>query len=386
MMKIKDIKKNRGFTLLYAVMISSIILAITLGVMSIALKEINFGGSAKDTNDAFFAADTGAECALYYDKENPADNAFTGTATMNCSGSPITLSGVSPLWSFVVPGLGTNGQNCAKVVVDKSDFPTTVVTSKGYNIGDASCASSSTNRVERELQVTYVSNSSNPVLIASPSAANPGDTVTVTFSGIQEPTARDWIGEYTTSAEDNSPFADGSYPDGYAWVYDNGSPDCSQTIVDGTAFASGSCKFIMPSTPGDYNFRIFENDGLTLITASNTVTVSSSSPPAENNPTLVASPSTVSPGDTVTVTFADIPDPTSTDWIGKYNISTPDSDPPYPDWVFGNGCSQSPADGAISSGSCTFVMPSTPGDYNFRFFPNGQGSESLRSNTVTVSP
>ena len=36
--------------------------------MNISLKEIKFGTSARDTNDAFFAADTGAECALFNDK------------------------------------------------------------------------------------------------------------------------------------------------------------------------------------------------------------------------------------------------------------------------------------------------------------------------------
>ena len=39
---IKKIKKNNGFALLYAVMLSSILLAITIGVLNIALKEINF--------------------------------------------------------------------------------------------------------------------------------------------------------------------------------------------------------------------------------------------------------------------------------------------------------------------------------------------------------
>jgi len=65
---IKEIKKNKGFVILFVVTLSSILLAIALGAANIALKEIKFGTSAKDTNNAFFAADTGAELALFNDK------------------------------------------------------------------------------------------------------------------------------------------------------------------------------------------------------------------------------------------------------------------------------------------------------------------------------
>ncbi|MFA5095387.1 MAG: hypothetical protein WC447_01870 [Candidatus Paceibacterota bacterium] len=153
-MKIRIKKRNSGFVILYAVMISSIILAITLGVVNISLKEIKFGTSARDTNNAFFAADAGAECALYYDRSSPANNAFTGTAGPNisCAGASITISGSSPSWNFIVPGLGSSGQGCAKVNVIKN--PSTTIISKGYNNGGASCIQNSST-VERQLEVNY---------------------------------------------------------------------------------------------------------------------------------------------------------------------------------------------------------------------------------------
>jgi hypothetical protein len=281
MMNIIKIKKNRacstklqrsrGFVILYAVMLSSIILAITLGVLNISLQEIKFGTSTRNTNDAFFAADTGAECALYYDKTDPANNAFTGTATVNCSGSPIELLGSFPVWNFVVPGLGNEEQGCAKVTVDKSSPPTTVITSKGYNNGNALCLSSSLDRVERELQVTYTNGSDNPILVASPSIVGPGDIVTVAFDGIQNPVPKDWIGRYLVSAEDESIGEND-------WVYDSGSPDCSQEPAE-EGVSSGSCAFVMPDVLGDYNFRLFADEDLDLIATSNTVTVDSSTPP-----------------------------------------------------------------------------------------------------------
>jgi len=166
-MKLKKIQKNKAFVLLFAVVISSIILAIALGVANISLKEINFGTSARDANDAFFAADTGAECALYYDRSD--NNAFKETTNegegsvpliMTCAGSKISFINKPPPWSFVISGLGSTGQSCAKVTVskDNTSIPTTtIITSKGYNVGSASgdCTSSNPNRVERELEVTY---------------------------------------------------------------------------------------------------------------------------------------------------------------------------------------------------------------------------------------
>ncbi|MFA6524293.1 MAG: hypothetical protein WC264_02890 [Candidatus Paceibacterota bacterium] len=152
-MKIKKIQKNKAFVILFAVMLSSIILAITLGVSNISLKEINFSTSAKNANDAFFAADTGIECALFYDKTGP-NNAFTSglEIPMNCAGSNITLTpnNTPPtFWSFDIVGLGSNGKSCAKVTVDKDTIPNTTIISKGYN----NCILN--NKVERELEVTY---------------------------------------------------------------------------------------------------------------------------------------------------------------------------------------------------------------------------------------
>ena len=133
--------------------LSSIILAIAMGILSIALKETNFGVSARAGNEAFFAADTGAECALYYDKSNLALNAFSGTLDqMICANQNIAINSTgSGFWSFEVFNLGESGKSCAIVTIAKdptSSYATTVI-SKGYN----NCSSSV--KTERELKVTY---------------------------------------------------------------------------------------------------------------------------------------------------------------------------------------------------------------------------------------
>ncbi len=135
-------KSGAGFVILFAVTLSAIFLAIALGISNIALKELKFSTSAKDTNDAFFAADTGVEKALFEDK-------VSGICTPAPCG-PI---------SFIISQLGGAGQSCAKVSVTKTTSPDIItIISKGYNDGGSapgSCTQGS-NSVEREIKVTYL--------------------------------------------------------------------------------------------------------------------------------------------------------------------------------------------------------------------------------------
>ncbi|MDP9249382.1 MAG: LamG domain-containing protein [bacterium] len=151
----KNSKNNKGFVILFAVTLAAILLSIALGVVEIAEKEIRFRTSATATNHAFFAADTGIECALENNKSG--ETAFTdgGPGTISCLGGPVSLQGSSSPWSFVLPGLG-GGSACAYVTVTKNP-PLTTVVSKGYNVGDSSCQSVAANRVERELRVVFSS-------------------------------------------------------------------------------------------------------------------------------------------------------------------------------------------------------------------------------------
>ena len=158
-MILKKLKMNKGFVLLFAVTLAAILLSIALGVANIALKEIKFTTSAKDTNDAFFAADTGAECALMNDKDT--DGTFGGHGVI-CLGGNVSVNDVShtpPTWNFIIGPLGSNGKGCANVTVSKDSAILPIVTtiiSKGYNIGTGVCdGSGGSNIVEREVQVSY---------------------------------------------------------------------------------------------------------------------------------------------------------------------------------------------------------------------------------------
>ena len=129
-----------GFVILFAVTISSILLAVALGAANIAYREVKFSTSSKDANDAFFAADTGIESALLQDKAP--DNICTAPCTQ----------------SFLISRLGSSGQSCVKVTADKTASPSlTTIVAKGYNNGGSvsGACNPTANSVERQLEVNY---------------------------------------------------------------------------------------------------------------------------------------------------------------------------------------------------------------------------------------
>lgn len=128
-----------GFVLLFAVTLAAILLSVALGVVNIAFREVKFGTSARDSNEAFFAADTGLEQAFLNDKN--------GNYTLQ-------EGETSNLWNITVFGLGSTGASCATVTIAKDYIPElrTVIISKGYNVD---CSSNNPNAVEREIKVIY---------------------------------------------------------------------------------------------------------------------------------------------------------------------------------------------------------------------------------------
>ena len=107
--------------------------------------------------------------------------------------------------------------------------------------------------------------------------------------------------------------------------------------------------------------------------------VPTSSPPnqTEENTkaavSLSASPSQVSPGQTITVTFSGAPG-NQKDFIALYKVGVPNGQP-YVSYKFLNGA---------KSGTLTFTAPTTSGDYEFRMFKNNTWTYLGKSNTIKV--
>ena len=159
------LSSKKGFALIFAMMLSAVFLTIVIGVLNITTKELNFSTSVKDSNNAFFAADSGVECALYNDRTDQSTFTTSGPDKIDCFGSVDIMDKNAPIsFSFNVTKLGINGKSCAKVSIvktfDSSDPPVvtaTKITSKGYNTGGDTidCSSGAINRVERQIEVNY---------------------------------------------------------------------------------------------------------------------------------------------------------------------------------------------------------------------------------------
>lgn len=60
-------KEEKGFTLLYAILVSILVLSVGASIISITLKQTILSNSSRDSQLAFYASNTGIECALYWD-------------------------------------------------------------------------------------------------------------------------------------------------------------------------------------------------------------------------------------------------------------------------------------------------------------------------------
>ena len=149
---------QKGFTLFIAIIVMGTLLLITTGIVSLAVKQALISASGRESQHAFYAADTGIECALYWDVQNPLGISAFSTST----GSTIFCNRDTgnPGNQWVVGGSYTSVINyisflpdpyCAIVTVTKGISGSTVIESKGYN----TCDSSNPRRVERAVRATY---------------------------------------------------------------------------------------------------------------------------------------------------------------------------------------------------------------------------------------
>jgi len=154
---------KRAFTLLLAVLVSSILLALGLSIFNIASKQVILSSVGRDSQYAFFAADTGIECALYWDFQQTAFNQGSAIADITCgSGTVPPGNGTARLTKTTVGNVITTtfsfslGPNltdpCANVSIQKNIVSQkTVLESYGYN----NCVTSNPRRTERAIRALY---------------------------------------------------------------------------------------------------------------------------------------------------------------------------------------------------------------------------------------
>ena len=159
--KMKKPKINNlesGITIFIAIIVMGTLLLIATGVVNLAVRQSLISASGRESQHAFYAADTGIECALFWDVKNPAGISAFSTSTGSIIFCNKDANNSDNEWA--VGGSYTSVINrinfapdpfCAIVTVTKGIDGSTKIESKGYN----TCDLSNPRRVERAVRVTY---------------------------------------------------------------------------------------------------------------------------------------------------------------------------------------------------------------------------------------
>lgn len=168
---------NNGIALFIAILTASIAFAIGTGVLNITLKQIKLSSIGEKSTQAFFAADTGLECVLYWDdiRGSGAPDSIFATSTdslpipsagsdFECAGTDIsndwTISSTPPISStaatttFTIK-FGLDSEPCARIIVAKYKDSLGNVRTKVDSRGLNSCDNSDSRRVERGIKMLY---------------------------------------------------------------------------------------------------------------------------------------------------------------------------------------------------------------------------------------
>lgn len=175
-------KNQKGFTILYAMLIAGVLLSIGVSIASISIREIALLASAERSTTAFYVADSGAECALAHDfygpkyfladLVTPAPSDFSGfTCGANNEAYPMSaptystesISGVTyrtstftmhidPSSTVIENPSPDTTARCAVVVVKKNTVDgSTIIDSRGFT----TCDTSNPKVVERGVRINY---------------------------------------------------------------------------------------------------------------------------------------------------------------------------------------------------------------------------------------
>jgi subtilisin family serine protease/uncharacterized protein YegP (UPF0339 family) len=131
----------------------------------------------------------------------------------------------------------------------------------------------------------------------------------------------------------------------------------------------------MPTTPGDYEFRLYLNNGTTPATTSPVVHVTANTPPppSPGNTALAVNNQLAAPGDSITLTLTGAPGG-ATDWLAFAPVGSASSS--YLSYVY--------VGAGVTTRTWTVTAPSAAGDYEFRFLPNNGYVVTTTSPPVTV--
>lgn len=169
--RIQPPQSKKGIAILIAVIATSALLLASIAISDIAFKQQLLSYAGRESKTAFYAADSGLECALFHDLKVP--NFFPVPPSGVSTAGPLVCDGQSIVADVDVTSMvrtrfsyniTTGGANiCSIVDVEKSlnpvsGFVDTRIISRGYNNlcdTDAHTVNSGGRNVERALEVSY---------------------------------------------------------------------------------------------------------------------------------------------------------------------------------------------------------------------------------------
>ncbi len=103
------IKQQSGFALLITILVLSVIVAVTLAIVELSLKQLKLSVDSTDSEIAFHAANAGLECARYTRRFESDDFESGVPVTINCFGIPSENVTKQSSLGFMVTGVPANG-------------------------------------------------------------------------------------------------------------------------------------------------------------------------------------------------------------------------------------------------------------------------------------
>jgi hypothetical protein len=147
--------KNKGIALLFSILMLSMVFTASLAIFQIVFTELKLSEGVRDSQLAYYAADSAVECALYVDLES-GEFGQSGKPRVqdDCSGvDPNGIQKFENNWSNgAVFTVNYNNGSCADVTVDKTGARgyETFITVLGFN----TCGNAA-RKVNRSLEVKY---------------------------------------------------------------------------------------------------------------------------------------------------------------------------------------------------------------------------------------
>jgi hypothetical protein len=154
------IKSQKGYAILFTIVIVSAISIITAGLTNTAYKQLILSSLAKDSQAAFYQSDTATDCALYADRilgnAIPPNIITSGSSSWPCGGSDLIVTPQGNGGYKIRPSDEDSIDPCFRIDVTKDNTSEpnvikTKISARGYNI----CNINNPRTVEREIEVNY---------------------------------------------------------------------------------------------------------------------------------------------------------------------------------------------------------------------------------------